>query len=248
MDEMFWEVHSGLPQEGPGSDAATTKALRMIPDLPDQPRILDMGCGPGRQTMVLARHTAGQIIALDNHQPFLDDLNRRAQAGNMQGRITTTNGSMTAMEFAPESFDLVWSEGAIFIMGFELGLRVFWPLLKPGGTVVVSELAWFTDQPSAEAREFWGEGYPGMSTVPSNLDTIRNIGYELTGHFPLPDSAWLDGYYGPVEKRVAELRRKHEGHPDKLAYLDTEEREIEMFRKYSAEYGYVFFVMRKPLA
>ena len=248
MDKIFWEVHSGLPQEAPGSDEATAKAISMVESLATDPMILDIGCGPGRQTMVLAQETGGRVTALDNHQPFLDEVAQRAMARGLGDRIAIINGSMLDMSFSMENFDLIWSEGAIYIMGFELGLRVFWPLLKPGGTVVVSELAWLTDKPSAEAKEFWGEGYPAMTTVPNNLDTIKSIGYELTGHFPLPDSAWLDGYYGPMQKRIDVLRTKYAGDDHKLAMLDEEEAEIRIFDRHSAEYGYVFFVMRKPSA
>lgn len=248
MDEVFWEVHSGLPQEGPGSDEATAQALTLIRGLPAQPKILDIGCGPGRQTMVLTRMTGGHVTALDTHSPFLDELNRRARDNGVEGQVTTVNRSMTSMAFEPESFDLVWSEGAIYIMGFEDGLRAVWPLLRRGGALAVTEISWFTDKPSAELKAFWGEAYPPMTAVPNNLSTIEKSGYKLIDHFPLPDSAWLDGYYGPLEERVAQLRRKYAGQRDKLACLDMEVLEIEMFRKYSAEYGYVFYIMRKPPA
>jgi SAM-dependent methyltransferase len=248
MDEIFWEVHSGLPQEAPGSDEMTAKAIAMANGLPADPLILDIGCGPGRQTIVLVQQTGGRVMALDNHQPFLDELARRVFARGLGDRVATINGSMLDMSFGMESFDMIWSEGAIYIMGFELGLRVFWPLLKPGGTVAVSELAWFTDQPSAEAKQFWSEGYPAMTSVAKNLDTIKSVGYELTGHFALPDSAWVDGYYGPLRERIDQLRGKYAGDATKLSRLDEEEAEITMFDKHSAEYGYDFYIMRKPPA
>lgn len=55
LPEIFWEVHSGLPREGPGDNKSTRKAYMMLGDLPENPRILDIGCGPGMQTVELAK-------------------------------------------------------------------------------------------------------------------------------------------------------------------------------------------------
>jgi SAM-dependent methyltransferase len=117
LSEIFWEIHSGLPREGPGDDASTRKAFSMLADLPNAPRILDVGCGPGMQTLELARSTDGSITALDTHQPFLDELTTRAKKSGVRERITTVCGSMFAMLFLTESFDLIWSEGTIYFMG-----------------------------------------------------------------------------------------------------------------------------------
>ncbi|NRA02079.1 MAG: hypothetical protein HRU00_05690 [Myxococcales bacterium] len=67
--EVFWKLHQGLPKQGPGSDASTRRALALVPELPSAPRILDLGCGPGRQTLVLARETGGQLTELPDATP-----------------------------------------------------------------------------------------------------------------------------------------------------------------------------------
>ena len=74
LPEIFWEIHSGLPREGPGDNWSTRRAYLMLKELPKNPRILDIGCGPGMQTIELAKLSKGQIDALDNYQPFLDQL------------------------------------------------------------------------------------------------------------------------------------------------------------------------------
>jgi ubiquinone/menaquinone biosynthesis C-methylase UbiE len=114
--EFFWEIHSNLPREGPGDDASTRTAFFMLTDLPKAPRILDVGCGPGMQTLELARITDGPITALDTHQPFLDELTKRATKAGVADRITTMRESMFAMSFSAGSFDIIWSEGAIYFI------------------------------------------------------------------------------------------------------------------------------------
>ena len=51
LPEVFWEIHSGLPREGPGDIKSTRMVRLMLKDLPRNPRILDVGCGPSMQTI-----------------------------------------------------------------------------------------------------------------------------------------------------------------------------------------------------
>jgi ubiquinone/menaquinone biosynthesis C-methylase UbiE len=242
-EKLFWEVHSNLPREAPGDAESTLRAIDMLKDLPSVPAILDIGCGPGAQTVTLARHSAARITAVDTHQPFLDDLARRATKAGVSDRVKRVNVSMFELVF-DETFDVIWSEGAVYIIGFEEGLRKWRPLLKPGGYAAVTELSWLKSEPPADALAFWREAYPGMATVEENLLRLRRAGYREVGHFTLPDSAWWDSYYRPMEARIVQLREKYRDNPEAQRLLDAEYAEIDLFRKYSAWYGYVFYVMR----
>jgi ubiquinone/menaquinone biosynthesis C-methylase UbiE len=242
---IFWELHSNLPREGPGDPESTARAYASITNLPPQPKILDIGCGPGMQTLDLARLSQGEIIAIDFHQPFLDELVRRAQEAGLEKHIEARKMSMLEMDFAPEQFDLVWSEGAIYIMGFEQGFETCRPFLKPGGYMTVTEASWFEPDPPQEALEFWEAAYPAMGTVAENIRKIEKHGYRLVDHFPLPDSSWWDHYYNPLAERINMLRKKYAGKEDAQNLLDGEYAEIDLFRKHSSHYGYEFYIAQK---
>lgn len=242
--EFFFEIHQNLPREGPGDTASTRKALEMITGLPERPAILDVGCGPGVQTRDLAQMTGGMVTAVDTHQPFLDRLQYQAEAEGLAGQIIPVNQSMKALDFPAASFDVIWSEGAIYIMGFEEGLRVWKQLLKPGGWIAVTEASWLKPHPPAEVRDFWNTAYPQMSLVEDNLKTIEALDYRVLGHFTLPKSCWLEDYYAPMLERVAILREKYTGDTEKQTLLDEELVEVEIYRKYSDWYGYEFYVMQ----
>lgn len=239
--EIFWQVHCDLPREAPGSDASTLRALSMLPGLPASARILDIGCGPGAQTVALARATQADVTAADTHQPFLDDLARRAARAGVAERVHPLNASMFDLNLE-QSFDLLWSEGAVYIIGFERGLREWRRLLKPGGFVAVTELSWLKPNPPEAARKFWDEGYPGMATVDENLARLAVAGYRTLGHFTLPESDWWDNYYHPMAARIEMLRKKYPDNPEAQAILDAEYAEIELYRQYSAWYGYEFYL------
>ena len=242
---IFFEVHQDLPREGPGDTDSTLRALAAMTDLPAVPSILDVGCGPGAQTIALASHSSAHIIAVDRHQPFLDELARRAEQAGVSGRVKIVNASMFDLHFA-DCFDVIWSEGAIYIIGFEEGLRDWRPLLKSGGYVAVTELSWIRPDPPQEIVDEWAREYPGMRSVEDNLSRVRAAGYRAVEHFILPESSWWEPYYLPMQSRVEKLREKYRGNAEARGLLDTKLIEIEMYRKYSAWYGYVFYVMQDP--
>jgi ubiquinone/menaquinone biosynthesis C-methylase UbiE len=250
--DIFFDIHKNLPREGPGDSDSTLRALSLLKDLPQSPCILDIGCGPGMQTLDLAQATNGKIIGVDTHQPFLDQLQRRAQTEGLAEYISTVNQSMFALQFQEQSFDLLWSEGAIYTIGFETGLRTWRPLLrspnpvsgKPGGYVAVTEISWLKLNPPEEVYSYWMADYPGMRSIDENLQSVRAAGYRTIDHFVLPSSSWWTDYYTPIEARLPGLRKKYHGNAEAKEWLDATQKECDIYRKYSDWYGYVFYVMQ----
>jgi SAM-dependent methyltransferase len=242
--EVFFEVHSGLLREGPGDAASTRRAFACIRGLPEQPRILDLGCGSGAQALELAGLCRGRITAVDNHPAFVEALRLRAEQLGLSGRIAAQVGDMRNLSFPPGSFDLIWAEGSIFITGFAAGLSAWRPLLAEGGYAAVTESCWKKPEVPREVREFWDEVYPAIRGIPETQVLVRQAGYDLEESFVLPDEAWWN-YYGPIEAKLPELEARYAGDPQALEVLAAERREIAMFRKHSASYGYVFFIARR---
>jgi ubiquinone/menaquinone biosynthesis C-methylase UbiE len=243
MVNVFFEVHRDLPREGPGDNESTKKAYLMLRNLPEKPRILDIGCGPGMQTVTLAKLSNGEICAVDNHQPFLEQLKKNVEDEGVSEKITAVNGDMTALDYEDGSFDLIWCEGAIFIIGFEKGLHEWKRLLTDKGYLVVSEFCWLKPNPPEKVRKFV-ECYAGAKTINENLETIKNTGYRVISHFVLPTKSWWTHYYTPIEAKLPSMKRKYKNDEEALHILAAAELEIKMFRKYSQYYGYVFYLMQ----
>jgi serine/threonine-protein kinase HipA len=241
----FFTVHRDLPREGPGTDASTLEALRRLPPLPAAPRVLDLGCGPGAQTLVLARALGTRILAVDGHQPFLDQLTSRAAAAGLGHLIEARCADFGALDEPAGSVDLIWSEGAIFCLGFAAGIEAWRPLLRAGGLMVLTEMAWLVPEPAPEIREYMAAEYPPLTSIAANLDLARAAGMEVLDHFTLPPEAWWT-YYEPIAARLAELRPQAAGNPALEAVLDVNATEIEMYRRHGASYGYECFLLRRP--
>jgi ubiquinone/menaquinone biosynthesis C-methylase UbiE len=245
LPPLLAEIHGGLPRQGPGDTASTVRAFALVRPETDRPRILDVGCGPGMQTMDLARLSNGTITALDRSRTFLDELEARIRSTEMQDRITPVQGSMFDMPFADRAFDLIWSEGAIYIIGFEQGLKTWRRFLADDGAIAVSHISWLQDEIPDEPRRFWDASYPAITTIENNLAILRASGFEPCRHFVLPTAAWWKDYYEPMVTRLARLRVKYADDAAALAVITESQREIDLYRNWPEAYGYVFYTARK---
>ena len=215
----------------------------MAVGLPKNPRILDIGAGPGANSLALARSSAGKVTAVDRHQPFLDELERRARETGLAEQITTLNASMSRLPFEEGSFDLIWSEGAIYMIGFRQGLTYWRRFLSPNGYIAVTEPCWLKKEIPDEARRNWAE-YPAMTTIEDTRRIIADCRMRELGSFVLPESSWWDEYYFPMEVKLKTLRSKYASQPNAITQIEEAQLEIDIYRKYPEVFGYVFFVMQ----
>jgi len=240
----LFSIHKDLPREGPGDGASTRRAFHLLTGLPEAGRILDVGCGPGQQTIDLADLSRGSIVALDTHRPYLDVLRARAIDAGVAHRVQLLQASMFDVPLANGSVDAIWAEGSIYIIGFERGLREWPRLLRRGGYVAATHLSWLSSDVPDEPRNFWARDYPAMTTVDENLAIAQTCGFDVVGFFTLPESAWWDNYYGPMERRLASLREQHDGDGEALSVIERSQEQITLYRRFPRYYGYVFYILR----
>lgn len=243
--EIFFEVFEKLPRQGPGNYACAARALALCRDLPPSPAVIDLGCGTGGQTLHLAELTSGAIVAVDSHAPSIERLRATVSRRGLSRRVSPVVGDMGELGQPPASFDLAWSEGALYNIGLEKALRVCRGLLRPRGYLAFTDAVWREEHPPPEVKEAFELDDPQMGRVPDVLAAIERSGFALIGHFTLPDEAWWDDFYTPMEHRIAELRNRYEQDSEALTVLDELSREPEMHSRHSDSYAYEFFVVRR---
>jgi SAM-dependent methyltransferase len=245
--EIFFEVFENLPRQGPGNRACAARALGLCRELPQSPAILDLGCGVGGQTLQLAELTSGSIVAIDSHAPGIERLKAAVAKRGLSQRISPIVGDMARPGQPPGSFDLIWSEGALYNIGIRNALGICHGLLRPGGYLAFTDAVWRMENPPPEVKAGFDQDYPAMGWLDDDVAAIQDCGFELIGHFTLPDEAWWDDFYTPMEARIAELRVRYAGDMEASAILDQLAMEPEMHRRYSDFYAYEFFVVRRPV-
>ena len=237
---LLFELYENTQRQGPGSPDTTRRALDLLPDSLAPKRVLDLGCGSGGSTLVLAELPDAYITAVDIHPPFLATLRACASARGLSDRITTIAADMSKVEAFGSEFDLIWSEGSAYSIGFANALTIWRQLLRPAGCLVVTELVWFTAIPSEESKAFFESEYPDMRDESERIKDALDAGYKLVDSFRLPEADW-HAYYDGLEAALSRGISRRGDHP---IYKSTQ-REIEIHESYGGEYGYTCLIMQR---
>jgi ubiquinone/menaquinone biosynthesis C-methylase UbiE len=244
--QLLIDLHKSANRQGPGGDAESEKALNLaMIDRATPLKIADIGCGTGASTLLLARLMGAQITAVDFLQDFLEVLEDRAENKGLSEKVTTVCCSMDDLPFRNEEYDVIWSEGAIYNIGFERGVIDWKRYLKVGGVLVVSEITWMTGSRPPELQEYWDEEYPEIDMASSKIGALERHGYSPIGYFVLPEHCWLENYYRPMQNRFKDFLNWHGNSEEAREIVEAENREIELYEKYKAFYSYGVYVARK---
>lgn len=242
---LICDYYSRLDRQGPGSPEVTIKALSFVDNLTHHSKIADLGCGSGGQTMVLARHAPGQITGIDLFPAFIDLFNENAQKAGLQNRVSGLTGSMDQLPFEDAELDLIWSEGAIYNIGFVRGLNEWRRFLKPGGFIAVSEVSWFTEQRPDEIDAFWTMEYPQIDTISNKIAQMQQAGYLPVATFVLPENCWTEHFYTPQIAAQKSFLQEHVGNQTAEELIANQRHEAELYDRYKKFFGYVFYIGKK---
>ena len=244
--QLLIDLHKSANRQGPGGDAESEKALRLaMLDRSAPLKIADIGCGTGASTLLLARLLEAQITAVDFLEDFLEVLESRAKNMGLSEKVTALCCSMDNLPFRDEEYDVIWSEGAIYNIGFEKGVKEWRRYLKMGGLLVVSEITWITGSRPLELQKYWEGEYPEIDVASSKIGVLETNGYSPIGYFVLPEHCWLQNYYRPMQNSFKDFLNRNGNSEEALAIVEAENREIELYEKYKTHYSYGVYVAEK---
>ena len=199
------------------------KAFRMIPDM-DRPRILDIGCGSGVSTIELAKLHNGIVTGIDIDQSVLDRFTMKIEEAGLSDRVRAVNCSLFDIAYPDESFDIVWSEGSIYVIGFKQGLQEWRRFLKPDGYMMIHD---------------------EKGNVEQKLEQVSECGYELLDYFILEKEIWLAEYFAPLQRLINDAEKKYGMSSDIRGEIQNARQEIEWFNEYPERSSSVCLVIRK---
>lgn len=244
--ELLVDLHVMHDRQGPGSDDMTRDAIRRagIAPRPDL-NVVDLGCGTGASTLVLASKLNTRITAVDIFTPFLQQVRRRADAGGVQNLIQPVAASIDLLPFEDHSIDVIWSEGAVYNIGFARGVRLWQKLLRPGGILVVSELSWLSDTRPAELTAHWEAEYPEIATVAEKMRELHLAGYDVIDHMILDSTCWVDNYYRPIMNGLDAFVDRHHASTTAVDIATAERAEADLYGRFSDYFSYGMFIAQR---
>lgn len=244
--ELLIDFHKDAERQGPGSHKDTLRALSFIDlDTQNPLKVADIGCGSGAQTISLAQNLNAEITAVDLFPDFLEKLNINSKKLGLQDKIITLEKSMNDLPFNKEEFDIIWSEGAIYIMGFEEGIKKWKDYLKIGGYIALSEITWITNSRPAEIEEYWKKEYSQINTASKKMSILEENGFSPVGYFYLSENSWINNYYKPMEERFDKFLTKYNNSELVQEFVEAEKDEIRKYQTYKDYLSYGFYIARK---
>ena len=244
--QLLVDLHKRAERQGPGGAVETSQALALAGLNRSRPlKIADIGCGTGASTILLAKELDAEITAVDFLPEFLEELQTRAEEHGVADKITTLNCSMDALPFSNEEFDVIWSEGAVYNMGFEAGISAWSRYLKPGGKLIVSEITWLGATRPPELQSHWEKEYPEIDVASAKIGILERHGYVPEAYFFLPPNCWFENYYRPMQARFDAFLKRHGRSDQAKSIVDAEKLEIALYEKYRDYYSYVVYIAKK---
>jgi SAM-dependent methyltransferase len=236
------ELHRGLKRQGPGDADFSDFIISQIPDLPANPRIADIGCGTGEGALFLADKFRSTVRAVDVSREFLDELEDRARERGLDHLVEAIQCDMAHLDWAPETIDLLWSEGAAYLLTFKGALKAWRPLMAANGIAVISEISYFTSDVPESVRIYWQNAYPAMGTEAENANHANSSAFEVLGIHRLPSAAWWDNYYAPLKEKMNFFQRSEDSMMQTVI-KETEE-EMTLFGQHAKHFGYSFYILK----
>jgi len=244
--KLLIDLHKDGRRQGPGGDAETELALNLaMIDRAEPLKIADIGCGTGASTILLARLLNARITAVDFLQDFLDVLEQRAESSGVADRISPLARSMDDLPFPDGELDVIWSEGAIYNIGFEKGVAEWRRFLKAGGLLVVSEITWLTDSRPAELQKHWDSEYPEIDVASAKIRVLEKHGFSPVGYFVLPERCWMEEYYRPMQARFEDFLDRNGNSEDARKIVAAEQHEIDLYETYKSYAGYGVYIAKR---
>lgn len=251
MDEktlqLLVDLHINHDRQGPGSEEVFKRALQTCNiNTDDHITVADIGSGTGSATIALAQALPNsKIIAVDFLGTFLEKLKNRAKQTGVTGQITTLEADMGALPFNDEEFDLIWSEGAIYNIGFKVGIKAWKPFLKKDGIMVLTEITWLTDNVPDELYNHWQNEYSEVATAEEKITQLKEAGYEVIDHFILPTECWTTHYYNPIQTDFDDFLIRNNNSPEAQEIVEMEKQEINLYKKYKDYVSYGCYIVKK---
>ena len=195
-----------------------TKAISIIPII-ENPRILDVGCGSGVPTLMIAEKFNGKITAVDTDTKSIDIFREKVENLNLANRVFLTVNSLFDIKVKNNQYDLILAEGLLNVIGFQKGFLRIVKLLKRKGFIIIHD-------------EFQNQN--------EKIEFIKNNDCKILDSFMLDEQIWWNDYFKCLEKELSSNSNQ-----ELLKLFKSDIEEIKLFKKNPSQYSSVYYIIEK---
>jgi len=194
------------------------KAILIIPMI-ESPKILDVGCGSGVPTLMVAEMNSGEITAVDTDAKSINIFREKIKELNLSNRVSLSNCSFFDIKNKNNYYDLILAEGLLNVVGFEKGFLKLTELLKRKGYIIIHD-------------EFLNQD--------KKIEFIKNNNCKILNSFVLDEQIWWNDYFKCLEKEISSISNQ-----ESFKLFKSDLREIKMFKKNPSKYTSVYYIIEK---
>jgi len=139
-EDLHWGVFEGTDDD---LEMATERLTDLMADFaaPEGARVLDVGCGVGGPATHLAQRFGWHITGISISPVGIETAKQKAAESDVAERLDFRIGDAMDLDFAADSFDVVWAMESSHLMPDKARLvSECHRVVKPGGTVVLCDL------------------------------------------------------------------------------------------------------------
>jgi len=206
-------------------------------------KFIDLGCGVGQPAQKLAKAKGCFVDGVTISKFQQESATARAKAEGLQDRLRFFHGSALELPFEDKSYDGGWFFESIFHMGHREALIEAGRVLKPGTTLLLTDLPTLpntTEDFKAFAREHIHSNFVGTADYPA---LMSEAGFELVAIDDITANVmpWL----------TSKLRDSIEEHRPAITKVITDDVEkaidnwLYLFEYMSEQLGYMLVTAKK---
>ncbi len=167
-------------------------------------KVLDLGCGNGGATLLLAREFGCSVVAADSDAAALDALSRRLRSQSLDARVEPLKVDFAQLTFADGEFNLVLAP-ANPVYSFSDAATKLRRYLPPRGRLLICHPVRVAQQIAPALTDYWERRLGRPLMFPRELlQILAESGYEPEGVEALSESE-LDELYRGLDQRASKL-------------------------------------------
>lgn len=219
-------------------------ALLRAADLPDEARLVDLGCGKGAVAVAAARELGCRVLGLDLFEPFLDAARDAARAAGVDGLCAFETADIRDGPGDRGPFDAAnyAAVGAGLFGDYAGCVGALRRWVRPGGAIVIGDGFLRGSAPPRDVPP----GYEYYAPRDEALRQLRAHGDELVEELLVPADEFIRDSRWFLERFRAAIERVLEARPDDRErlerYLAAQEAELRFMERDTIE---VVWLLRK---